>query len=388
MSWYQRMAGTDVRLSNRAAERIGVDINVQHDTGVIDNARVVGATLKHGLALGALSADQVAAFTELPQGCREQVREAEALSKATMEQIGVQVERAVDEALSRMPRAEGVKSNELRAWARADWELLAVCGFGEGLGAWIRLINPAGLAVLVCPVHTLEGELGDILCALADTLSTEAMKSGSVETIRFWYERLGFSMSASSREEAKALDSLSDRQAMDWVKANDPGGFEEARFLMGDEQVDEAFCKDVCQAISAMERFCSRVDSVVAGATDAREKLERIAVRVVGCADGPLKAFVLGCCAVLGKAQTTQERVNALLPSEDFEVMPGECEILDFGIGLDIEDQVYAELNDAAWNDGEGASFPLQMDTEDLIGLLTRVSLSERLLIELSALID
>lgn len=388
MNWCNTLAGQEVRLSNRARARFGMAPASLEDTGVVENAQAVGELLGYGLALGEIDALQVDDFTEIEHGTARQVEGACKLACATMVGIKGKVDKIVADTLRGLPHGDDKELGKLLEWAGGQWELTATFGNGEGLGAWLRLNNPGGLAVFICPVFAVPEDRGDTLCALLDVLCREAMKSTATETVSYWYERLGFQMPVVDATTRARILAMSPKEAHEWLNQNDPSGLEEALFLMGGEEIDEGFAHEMCKTICLISGLGDRIERVIGRGASLAVALGRIEESATQWPEDDIKAFVEGCCEILREGLPTLELLPRVLPCAGFEIMPGQWEIVDFGMNLPLEQPIYEEMNDAVWNEGEIASLPLRMDADDMVALLARVTVAERLIIRLASILE
>lgn len=388
MSWCNAMAGQEIRLSSRARARFGMGPASLEDTGVVENAREVGELLQYGLELGGIDAPRVEGFTQIEHGTARQVNEAGQLAGETMATLKARVQVIVSERLRNVPHGDDKELNRLLEWAEGEWELSATFGDGDGLGTRLRLHNPGGVAVLVCPVFHIPKGRGDTLCALLTVLCREAMKATATEIVSYWYERLGFTMKSLDAQERERVSAMTKDAAREWIEQQDPSGVEEAMFLMGEEGLHENFAHDLCKTLCLISEFAERVERVAGRGASVEEGLSRVEAQACQWpTDDPLRVFVEACCRALRAGASTRELLDKTLTDEDFEIMPGEWEIVDFGIDLPMEHEIYGELNDAVCHDGEVGSMPLRMPTEDLVALLARITVAERLIVRLASLL-
>jgi hypothetical protein len=80
--------------------------------------------------------------------------------------------------------------------------------------------------------------------------------------------------------------------------------------------------------------------------------------------------------------------IQRLPADERFERIPGDWSLVDTGIAVDDINHYYNNINEVAQNGDDVAVLPLERAPELVVEILCRITLCERLIIALGALLD
>jgi hypothetical protein len=179
---------------------------------------------------------------------------------------------------------------------------------------------------------------------------------------------------------------------LSWLKRVDPEMLSEIIYWDGSEEGAKATAcalRDIAFAKHDEQQRIRRVVGTKGRGTKAeqREYLQEISTAASKCEPGALRDFVLEASRML-EGPTTRELIDKLPDDIRFERLPGELALVDTGLDIDGLGDYYNHINEIALNGDEVAMVPLQGDSTVIIEMLTRITMCERLLIALGALID
>lgn len=392
MSWYQSVAGAEVILSPSVEKRIGVDGFGLDDIGVMLEPDTVVALFNVGQALGAIDDDQISEFVALGHGSLEQVEAASSLGTKSLIGLRDAIDRQVREQLLDVPGTTDVVYREYRDWARESlWELPVGCIENYSFQCFC-ITDDAGLSVFECPVAKMPGRIGDVLLTIVHELAIDALKTPSLDAVSYVAVMSLDPSVMSGYENFESIRHADGETILEWLKKVDPEMHNELVFWDDyAERTIETACvlRDVAFAHHD-ER--ERIERVVGDANDecrdSRGKyLARIRQMAEDCEPGVLRDFALAACELLG-GTTTRELVEKLPPDQRFERLPGDLSLLDTGIAVGDIHEYYNHINEMALNNDEIALLPLQGPPDIIIALLTRITVCERLILALAALLN
>jgi hypothetical protein len=392
MSWYQSMAGAAVRLSPRDEKRIGVSGFGVDDIGVLRETETVSTVLSLGSALGALHDKDLDRFVTLEHGSTAQVRAAEKLGRKSLVGLRRTIERQVQENLSGIPGTDSKTFTEYLKWAeRAAWELPVGCLDNYPYRCFC-LADDSGLSVFECPVARVPGTLGDVLTALVQEFSAEALKASGLEVISYMVF-MAFEPEFLSRHDGfAAMRSAPGEEVLAWLEKVSPDTYAELSYWEGSVEEHAATAsvlRDIAFAhydeAQRIRRVCGRDSGPQA--QNRIKRLNRIRRAAESCAPGPLRDFAIRACALL-RGPSTRELIAELPDDERCERLPGDLSVVDTGLSLDDIGEYYQHVNETALNGDEFAMLPLLGDADSIVGLLVRITTFERLILVMGALIE
>lgn len=390
MSWYQSVAGAEVPLSDEVRKRIGVDGFGVDDIGVIAHATSFVSLLTIGRSINAISDREIAAFTEIDHGSADQVKAGTVLGVSTLKGLGAAVTKCVTKRLKGIPGCEGKKFSEYCQWAEdTGWELPVLYG-DEGLAPpCLCLSENPGLSVIDCPVAAVPGKLGNVLCALAQLLCSESMKCTAFDALAFRLEMNGLSVVRLADNEVEDAKQLVGKDIVEWVKSRDPAGFDELSDYFGDDEQVECVAEQYRDVLVSDTMMSGRLKSIHGKGSNKpfRKLLGDIRKHAADLEESEYRKFALMACRCLS-GEPVSELVERSGVNGQFERMPGEYAFVDMGENVAHSRSVYDDLNDASWNSEDFGELPLKGDADLIVQLLERITVSERLLIALSVLLE
>ncbi|HRQ66655.1 MAG TPA: hypothetical protein PKZ76_17605, partial [Xanthomonadaceae bacterium] len=388
MSWYQSLAGAQVRVAARDRRRIGLDGVGAEDLGVIGNAAGIAELLRLGLTLGAVNDEQIEDMTEAPHGTTGQVKAVNALARQTMAGLAEQVEARVATAMVKVVPALPKSYGGFRDWAERDgWEFPVwqrSCG-----GGWhgLSMTGGQGLTVLHCPVATIPGPIGEVLAAFVEWLCVEALKSTGLELIEYRLEMIDLPYMTFTDDEVARIAALEGDALTEWAQSLPVGDPDHLEWWIDMHGGMEVFAEILRNLVCGRAEWCKKLIRVNQGADSAEQRLARIRAQAEKCAPCELRDLVLRASEALG-GPCTRDYLDMADRGEDFERLPGESAVVDFGMDIGCEDQLYQEQNESLWNGEDVGSMPLNMPHDAMIGMLARITLCERLLVLLTAILE
>ena len=392
MSWYQSMAGAAVRLLPRVEKRIGVSGFGVDDIGVLREAETVSTVLSLGSALGALNDGDLDRFVTLEHGSKAQVEAAERLGRKSLVGLRRTIEAQVQENLSGIPGTDSKTYAEYLKWAeRAAWELPVGCLDNYPYRCFC-LADDSGLSVFECPVARVPGTLGDVLTALVQEFSAEALKAPALEVISYTVF-MAFEPEFLSRYDGfESMRSAPGEEVLAWLEKVSADTYAELSYWEGsdDERAATAsVLRDIAFAHYDEGQRIKRVCGSESGQAfkDRAKRINRIRRVAESCAPGPLRDFAIRACELL-LGPSTRELIALLPEDERCERLPGDLSVVDTGISLDDIGEYYQYVNETAMNGDEVAMLPLLGDVESIVALLVRITTFERLILTLGALIE
>lgn len=382
------MAGVAVNVRPADARRIGLTGIGVDDLGVIENASAISDLLGTGLSLGAVTERRLSAMTALPHGSAAQVKSVTTLSQITLKALGKRIENRVNTALQYVLPEPPSSHQKYLDWAReSGWEFPVIFGLSDRDHAHLRMVEDAGLTVLSCPVADVSDRIGDVLCALVEWLSLEALKHNSIDGLRFRYELMGVTVGTIDQAEATRLRRLTESELVPWFKAFDNDGYEEMLSYYGSNDelgyVASQFRDVLCES-SRLDRTLASVHGTDLSRED---RLSRILAVAKHCPRSSLRQYVVRACSVLD-GPSVDSMIRDIPHGELFERLPGEFAFVDVGLNIDGVDDFFHEQHEMAMQSDDMGELPLQIPSDALVDLLTRITIAERLLIGLAALFD
>jgi len=248
------------------------------------------------------------------------------------------------------------------------------------------------LSVFSCSVSKVPGPIGDVLVTLVDLLMRDAMKMPALAAIEY-VSLMGFSAnSLFDHDDFEAMRKADDATLLAWLKEAEPDLYNEFFYWGGDEEGmagHACLLRDIAFAAFDEQR---QIERVVGPHGDPCQKTRRdyiARVRSVAesCEPGALQDFALAACDILA-GNTTADLMRALPDDDRSERLPGDLAIVDTGLPIEDIDNHYHHLNEIAMNGDDLGYLPLDGNAEAVLPLLTHITVCERLIIALGALLD
>lgn len=392
MTWYNAVAGSDIPLRTRTRSRLGVNGFGVDDIGVLANARSIEALMRIGSEVGALNDESLGELFDCPNGTPQQVTLASDLSQRALMGLSDKLSSLVDGELTGVPGVGSPLYAEYTKWARnSAWEF-PVGLLDTDVGKCFCLADEPGVSVMSIPVSRVPGLIGDVLVALVELLSIEGLKTLAHEALD-----VAVLMGIEAASLARADGLLELRQAtpaevVAWLQRTDPEMLKEISYWDDqDEAVEATACaiRDIAIAhrteLDAIERVLPKTNGN--NRTPILGKLAALRKVASTCPDTILRRFVVAACDRL-QGPTSSELIGCLTDDPRFEYLPGQLCIIDIGLEIDAIDDRFQYLNEASMNADDLAVLPLESEFDAIVPYLTRLTLCERLLIALAALLD
>jgi len=344
------------------------------------------------LVLSLEQQQEIERFISLEHGSKEQVATANALGERVLSGLGKEIEEAVCKKLKGLPGTTEALYREYREWAEGSlWELPVGCLENYPYRCFC-LADDGALSVFECGVSKIQGAIGDVLTALVEELTIEGLKVSSIEAISysiFMAMEPGHLCRYDGFEKMRDADG---QAVLTWLKCVDPDMLSEIIYWNGSEEGAQATVCALRDIAFAQHDEQARIWRVVGkqrrgNKAEQREYLKRIRGSASRCEPGELRDFALQACRLLEGA-TTRELIDKLPDDARFERLPGELALVDTGLAVDGLSDYYNHINEMAMNSEDVAFVPLQGDSTVIIELLIRITMCERLLIALGALLD
>ena len=389
MTWYQSLAGANIPLSEKTRSQIGVAGFGVDDLGVIGGAEAVGAVLNMGLHLKAVDDATVSRFVELEHGSKDQVREAERLTEVSLQALNDKLRSCVDEKLANLPGVETADFVEFGEWAeKSGWELPVGC-LDTDFGRTFCIADEPGLCVFDCQVAQVPGLLGDVLMALVAFLSAQSLKTPA-HVAADYAMMMGLEASELRKQDGFAELRKADGAAvLKWLKIADEEMYRELLYWDDSQESMEwaaMQARDIGFAHLDEERRVGRVMGSP-HPKDADEALQAIRQSAMRCPDSDMRRFVIEATTIM-MGDSTATLIDRIPRDARCERIPGGNGILETGLAIEGLEDRYHYLNEISMNGDEGAILPLETDPQAVFDLLLRLTLAERLILALAALLS
>jgi hypothetical protein len=388
MSWFNTVVGSDVPLSHKVRERIGVNGFGVDDVGAIEHPGAVAALLEMGGHLGVLTEDDIENFVALEQGSKLQVGSANRLGRMALTGLHDRIESEVGKRLTGVPGMASDRYREYQEWAdRSGWSFPVGC-LDTDVGRCLCMQDDPGLCVFECPVAQVEGKIGDAATALADYLCNEALKIPAHVAIDY---SLMMGLDASSLVRHEGFEKLREapgEEVLKWLEKADPDMHMEISYWENDLDVMANVAGAARDLAFAHHDEQKKIERVLGkGGHSKSDPLVGIRRAAGRCEDSELKRFIVKACSEL-KGERRHELMDRLPMDERFERLPGDLCVLDTGVPIENLEERYHYLNEAAMNGDDMALLPLESDPETVVDVLLRITLCERLLLALAVVIE
>ena len=392
MSWYQSVAGAEVRLSPSVQKRLGVTGFGVDDVGVIRNPAMLASLVEVGQQVGAVDDDDIEAFVSLKHGSSAQIKAANRLGRKSLTALRSEIEENVSRRLAGVPGTKEKLYKKYCEWADSSgWELPVGC-LEEQPYQCFSLSENGGLCVFECGANKVPGAIGDVLVTILGQLVVNALKMPAIAAIHYSM-MMGLDCNTLSRRKGfEQMRHADDSVVLKWLEEVEPDMCGEMMYWNDDA---EAMLSVACQLRDlAFADFDEqqRIERVVGGVNDdCRENrnayMAHLRKAAENCESSVLRDFALTACDCLA-GQTTSKMIEMLPADERLERLPGDLSVVDTGLSIDDIDYHYNNINENALNGEDLAFLPLEGSPELVVALLTRITVCERLIIALAALLE
>ena len=391
MSWYHAVAGSTAPLTEAVRKRIGVSRFGVEDVGIIEHPQSFAELMQLGMSLSAIDDESVLQFTALPHGSSRQAKTGAELGQQVLTGLELAVAKEVDRVLSGVDVVAHPDFQGCRKWAATTgWEFPVYYDTDGYSSPHLCLAEAGGVAILECAVATVPGRIGDVLCALGRVLCREALKRPSLDALSLQLEIIGLEMGRLSDRDLEVARTLDDDAVVGWVRERDAEGYDDLCRYYGDEGeavfVAEQY-RDILVAEGLMDRRIDAVHTHSGTGEGTEVLLSEIEAAATACPDSSLRTFALTACRCLEGA-SVGKLLDCLEPCSDFERMPGEYALLSFGEDIAHASDVYENLNQVSHDGDDFGKLPLKGCSDAIVKLLTRITVSERLVMALSAVLE
>ena len=392
MSWYQSVAGAKVRLSASVEKRIGVTGFGCDDVGVLREPDTVVALLTVGQELGSIDDNEINQFVSLMHGSTAQVEAANLLGEKCLVGLRDAIDRQAGVQLAGVPGTNEDLYRKYTEWAaNALWELPVGCIENYSFQCFC-LADDAALSVFECPVSKVPGRIGDVLMTIVHELAVDGLKTPALDAISYIALMALDPSVMSGYDGFEAMRNAEGEEILKWLEKVDPDMHSELLYWDCSTEATTATACVLRDVAFAHHDQRQRIERVVGDANDdcrnsEAEYLARIRQVAEDCEPGTLRDFALAACELL-RGTRTRDLIDKLPADQRFERMPGDLSLLDTGIAVDDIGEYYNHINESALNGDEIALLPLQGPPDIVVALLTRITVCERLIIALGALLD
>ena len=388
MSWYQSLNGASVNLSPNAVHNIGLSGVGAEDLGVLELADDVSGLFRLGLEIGALDREAVEQLCSSEPGTIAQRKLVEQSGSSVLSSLSQRVEDRVCEKLGPWFPLNNNSFVDYRDWGQqCGWEFPVLFGPDDVPStSGLRIADEFGLRVMECPVAGVPGLDGDVFCAFTEYLTQESLKRTGTCILQERLMMYGIFVEGISTEALDSLEGLSGVETRDWFKTNASEGLEELSGYSDDEEVLTELLAQVQDVLVATHQVSRRVSAVV-GDEFVDDSLAVIREKAASIENEAHRAFVVGACGALDGVGT-QGLIDGL-PMNHFERYPGEFCVVDLGLDLgESAMAMYQEINEMAYGGEDFGWIPLEGQVDRIVDVMVRITLAERILLGLAALLD
>lgn len=382
------MAGAEIEVRARDARRIGLSGVDAEDVGVIHHAAEIGALLKLGQVVGAVDDGQIDALVAAPHGSTEQVAVANRLGSAVLSALAAEVEARVGAAMEKVQPTPPEGYWEFLRWAEKDgWEFPVEQRAVEEEWHGLSMVDAMGVTVVPVPVASVEGKIGAVAAAFVAWLCGEALKATSLDLLEYRLELIGLPYCMFKDDEIKWIAALEGEALTTWAKSLDIYDEDHLEWWVEQQGGMEGFAWSMREFVVKRHEWAKKLARVSKGEQTRSEELGQIVKHAKRCPPSPFREMVLKACAVL-EGPCTRDYLEIAERGSDFERLPGEATVVDIGLEIGWEEQVYTDHHEGVMQGEDAAFLPLNLPNEEMLALLTRITLCERLLLLSAAMLE